>query len=78
MGIIWTDSFVFTVDKHPQADLILMVIEMVGNAPLECTVILLLQHSEGGQVRREPVLLVEVGQVKPIMISKCVIGDDLE
>lgn len=72
---IWTDCFVYTVHKHPQADLILRVIEMLGNALLECTVILLLQHSEGGQVRRE---LVEVGQVKPLMIGKCIIGDHLK
>lgn len=68
---------VLAVDQDPQSYLILRVVEMLCNPRFESTVGLVLENTEGRQVRRWPVAIVEACQVKAIVLSKRIVGNNL-
>lgn len=74
---IRSDGLVLTVDEHPEADLVLVVVEVMGDATLENAVGLLLEDAEAGELRWRPVLLVERCKVKAFVLGESVIGDNL-
>lgn len=74
---IGADGLVLPVDENPEANVVHRNGKVVCDARLEETVRLLLQDTEGGQVRRWPVLLVERCKVEALVLCKVIICDDL-
>lgn len=54
-----SDSLILPVDEHPKANLVLVVVEVVGDATLEDAIRFLLQNAEARQLGWRPILLVE-------------------
>lgn len=74
---VWPNRLVLTVDKHPQADLIIRIVEVLRHSLLEHAVCLVLEHTERRQVSRRPVPFIECRQVKAFVVCECLIRDDL-
>jgi len=51
---------------------------MCRDALLELDVRLLLEHAEGGQVGRKPVLVLKAGKIEPLMLLEGLVRDDLD
>lgn len=51
---------------------------MCCDALLELNVRLLFEHAEGGQLGREPVLVLEAGKIEPLVLLKGLVRDDLD
>ena len=51
---------------------------MCRDALLELDVRLLFEHAEGGQLGREPVLVLEAGKIESLMLLKGLVRDDLD
>ena len=51
---------------------------MCRDALLELDVRLLFEHTEGGQLGREPVLVLEAGKIEPLVLLKGLVRDDLD
>jgi len=51
---------------------------MCRHALLELDVRLLFEHAEGGQLGREPVLVLEAGKIESLMLLEGLIRDDLD
>jgi hypothetical protein len=75
---IGTDGLVLSVHQYPQPDLVLGDRKVLSDPALEHAVGFRLQHAEAWQVGWRPVFLVKGGEIKALVASKGIIGDDLE
>jgi hypothetical protein len=74
---IGSDSLVLSVNKDPQPDLAIQVVEMARNTVLESSVGLGLENTEAWQIRWRPVLLVKGGKVEAFMARESIVCDNL-
>jgi len=75
---IRSDSLVLTPNKHPKPNTIWMVRKMCCDALFELDVRLLLEDTEGGELGREPILVLKAGKVESLMLLERLVRNDLD
>jgi len=76
-GDVGSNGLVLPVNEDPESEVGLGVLEVGGDSSLERLVGLVLEDSEVGELRRRDVLVVERGEIEPLVFLEGRVGDDL-